>query len=359
MRVCLSMSLLLGACSGSPEPLSVALPAGSALEPATAPQQAPVALGEATGVAAADLNGDGVDEILVFDTPMATWKGQSLGGRFQRAARGDLDGDGTEEAVVATGQGRGVQEDAARVWALYEDRAELLWEQKGPRNQVTALHVEGGRVFVAAFVDARRVAGGFLTAGALQRDAEAHMGMQMRPWLGGVAVGRLYGDEPRSDGDLSWTGPNGVSPLPSLRGVRAMATGDLDGDGSEELLVGDGWHVAYGERAEARVRLFTETDDPGRTIAFLDGSYAVTDLAVLGAGPQARVLAGGTKGIFVLTRDGLGWRADRVADGSETGNSVFVQTRTGPAVAVSGSPGQLVALPPAGATGHQGVSVPK
>lgn len=360
MRACLVLFPLQFACSGSPEPVAVTLPEGSAADSPGPTPQAPISLGDTTGVAAADLNGDGVDELVVFDAPLATWKGTSLGGRFQRAARGDIDGDGDEEAVVATGQGRGVQEDAARVWALHPDRAELLWEQAGPRNQVTSLQVLDGRVFVAAFSDTRRVVGGFVDSGALTPAAEAHMGMQMLPWADGVAVGRLYGDEPRSDGDLSWVQGEQATPLPSLRGVRTLATGDLDASGDAALLVGDGWHVAYGERAQARVRLFQGPKDPGRTIAFLDGSYAVTDLEVIGSGPEARILAGGTEGVFLLTRDGLGWRSDRLADGTETGNAVFVQTRTGPAVAISGPAGVLQALVPGGAAGRgQGASSPR
>ncbi len=359
MRTCLLLFLLQLACSGSPEPLSVAIPEETAAAAHAPARQGPVSLGDTTGVAAADLNGDGVDELVVFDAPLASWKGSSLGGRFQRAARGDIDGDGDEEAVVATGQGRGVQEDAARVWALHDDRAQLLWEQAGPRNQVTTLQVRDGRVFVAAFSDTRRVVGGFLDDGALIPAADAHMGMQMLPWAGGVAVGRLYGDAPRSNGDLSWVKEGKAAPLPSLRGVRTMATGDLDGDGAAELLVGDGWHVAYGERAVARVRLLRDPGDLGRTIAFLDGSYAVTDLEVIGRGAEARILAGGTEGVYLLTRDGLGWRSDRLADGSETGNAVFVKTHTGPAVAISGPSGVLQALSPAGGSGGQGDSSPR
>lgn len=157
-----------------------------------------------------------------------------------------------------------------------------------------------------------------------------------------VVVGRLYGDEPKSDGDLSLRAGGAVAAqLPSLRGVRALALGDLDGDGAAELLVGDGWHYAYGTSAVPRLRLFT---GPGwgeaRTIAFLEGDYSVEEIQVIGTD----LLVTGSSHVWLLHRDALGWGARLLSALPEGGNAVTLRTSEGPGVLLSGDPVRWVPL---------------
>lgn len=305
---------------------------------------APQALDDADSVAAADLNGDGVDEILLIQDGTLRWSGKThdLGGAVHAVARGDTDGDGDEEALIATGTSRERRDAPARLWRVRADAAELLWEQRGPRSQPTSVAVIGGRIWLNTFSDERKVSGGWVEGGGLTVVHEAALATAMRPLGDGVAVGRLYGDEPRSDGDLSLVGLGAPRRLPSLRGVRAMTTADLNGDGHEELLVGDGWHYNYGERAQAHVALYAGPGyDGARTLAVLPEDYAVESLEVR----EGWVLVTGARSVVALRQDDLGWAPTALGAGSESGNATFARRAEGLGVVMSGAPARWVALP--------------
>ncbi|MCB9743152.1 MAG: FG-GAP repeat protein [Alphaproteobacteria bacterium] len=312
--------------------------------PAPAPPPAPLALSDADGVAAADLDGDGFDDVILVSGGQASWLGHTLelGGGLQAVARGDVDGDGREEALLATGMSRDFRDAPARVWALDEAGGAVIWERSGERNQVADLRVSEGRVWVAAFIDARVVEGGWLEDGAIAGVTRVALGTQQLPTKDGVVVGRVYGDAPRSDGDLRLIQGDTVTTLPSFRGVRSLAAADLDGDGEPELLVGDGWHFAYGERAQGRVWLLEGPDwRSGRAVAQLGEEYSARGIEAL----DGRLLVTGTRAVHLLTRDALGWRDDTLGAVAETGNAVAVRTPAGPAALISGEPAQLVHFP--------------
>ncbi|MCK6521110.1 hypothetical protein L6R49_06670 [Myxococcota bacterium] len=316
-----------------------------ACAPSSTPKDAaPQALGGADAVAAADLNGDGIDEILLIQDGSLRWSGgtQDLGGEVHAVGRGDTDGDGDEEALIATGTSRERRDAPARLWRVRADGAELLWEQRGPRSQPTSVAVIGGKIWLNTFSDERVVSGGWVEGGGLTVVHEAPLATAMRPLGDAVAVGRLYGDEPRSDGDLRLVGLGAPRRLPSLRGVRAMTAADLNGDGAEELIVGDGWHYNYGERAQAHVALYAGPDyDAARTLALLPGDYAVHGLEVR----EGWLLVTGARAVVALRQDSLGWAPTDIGAVTESGNAVFARGEAGLGVVVSGAPARWVALP--------------
>ena len=327
-------SLLLAACTSS----SSTLP-GSALYSLGTPETLPAS----EAVAAADLDGDGLDEVLRFSQGRLEWAGGSaeLGGVFQRAARGDVDGDGKEEALIATGIGRSDRDSPARIWAVGDDGVSLLIERAGPRAQVPELRVVDGRVWAALFGADNVVQAGWIQDEDLKVEQSAKLALRQVPSSQGVVVGRVYGDQPKSDGDLTLHGAQGDTMLPSHRGVRSMALGDLDGDGQEELLIGDGWHYAYGTQAQGRVAVLSGSDwSEIRVIAHFPQDYSAQEIEV----HEGRVLVLGTKNVHLLQRDALGWRDLVVAQTSEGGSIAWVQGAEGPAVVVAGDPTRLIPL---------------
>lgn len=326
----------------------------------TATQQRPLlqpqtstALEPADFVAAADLDGDGHDELVRVRQETAWWGDQQadLGGIPQATARGDVDGDGRQEALIATGMGRGSLHAPARLWAISAQGADLLWEQQGERAQVTDLHVlpdpSGGpdRIFLAAFVNRRIVAGGYLKDGVLDIQHQAALALCMLPVDAGLLVGRLYGDKPKSPGDLKLVGET-TRTIPTLRGVRALAAADLDGDGHQDYVIADGWHFAYGQQADSTVRIVPGDGSPARVIARLDDSYTVNHLEIFSppdGGPPV-ILATASHQVVLLQRDALGWAPVQVATATETDNAVVLADGADLSVVVSGQPARRVPL---------------
>ncbi len=303
-------------------------------------------LAPAGAVGAVDLDGDGDDTLVLIQDDVATWDGQrlELGCRAQVVARGDLGGDGHEELLIGCGMGRGLPRAPARVWMIEREGSRLLWERDGARNQVSDLRVVGQDLWFTTFADGKRVEGGWLrlgdsSASVFESVVEVPLGLEQLPLGDAVIVGRVYGEEPRSDGDLrSWRDGSWTS-MPSLRGVRSLASADLDADGDPDLLVGDGWHYRYGSQAVGRVRLLEGPDwQRARTVASFDGEFSAREIQVVGEGAEAWILVTGTEHAHVLLRDGLGWLDLPVAPLSEQGMAVAARQDGQQGVLTSGTP---------------------
>ena len=334
---------LLAACNFDDAPL---LPANvpTPSEPPVAPE--PVSgrtlelLEPAEAVATADFDGDGIDELILVEDSELLVDGDSLGqirGTVQHVARGDIDGDGDEEAIIATGSGRQDKEAPAQLWAVHGDGVEVLWEYSGERRQIADLHVIDGRIFFSTFSDSRTVQGGWLTEGRLEVLAEAQLGLAQYPMPdGSLIIGRIYGDEPRSDGDLRRHRGEAVQQLPSLRGVKAITMTDLDNNGEPELLISDGWHYQYGSSAIARVRLHTGDFLSARTLGSFDESYTVKHMEVFGEPGAQGILVTGSKAVHLLSQDALGWKSTKLDQIAEVGNAVVVRQSDGYWAVISG-----------------------
>jgi hypothetical protein len=303
-------------------------------------------------VGAADFDGDGIDERVYFVGEKAFWAGGSreLGGAPQVIRRAYLP-EG-ERLLVATGMHRENRDASARLYAFDAQGPTLIWEEDGARNQVADVRVLDGRIYVARFVAQKEVQGGFLVDGEIQIVHGGGLSTQQIPIAGdALIVGRVYGAQPRSDGDLRLIRAGQEAQLPSLRGVRTLTLANLDEDAELELLVGDGWHYAYGQQAVGRVFLLDGPDwTEGRTLAMLDGEYSARGIEasapLTGTSPQTSgLLVTGTKKVHFLSRDALGWKSRVLGPTNELANAVLIRTPKGLAAWIAGKPSsRLVGL---------------
>lgn len=346
---------LLG-CSGAEPLVPVQIPEENvtteeqAASPAPARELQYAEHGE--GVAAADLDGDGFDEMLFFHEG-SVFVGEEpiidITGKLQATARGDIDGDGDEEAILGFGEGRGVRDAPASVWVLHADRAEELWSRDGGRNQITDIDVVGGRIFLTTFSSSKSIESGWVTAEGFSVQDTVLMGATQEVLADGtVLVGRLYGDQPRSDGDLQHRSEGTLlGTLPSMRGVKSMLAVQLDDDPEPEVLIGDGWHYQYGLRALAHLRLMDGIDlDSSRTIALLPDSYSINQIEAVRVDSPDKlgIMLTASSGVHLLHRDNLGWKEELLHEIDETGNAVVAYLEDGPWALIAGSPAVMVPI---------------
>lgn len=301
-----------------------------------------IELQEADKVACVDLDNDGNDEHIFIrkgnlHTPSTTHEINAGPQTFWR--------DG-QRLLIGSGFSKDFRDAPMSVHELTSSGLKELWSTKGPRNQITDLSVVNDQIFLSTFTQGTTIAGGWLTS--LDTPIfSSNMAMRQRPLPENPSVliaGRLYGDTPKSDGDLQVIRSGQSTLISSYRGIRSLDVQDMNGDGHSDLLVADGWHYQYASMGRAQLHLYLGphfTDR--RTLALLDDQYTINQIHV--HPDKHTIVLQGSSQVFALTQSSFGWQQHTLGPISESGNTALCLSTEGSYVLLSGTPATKIFLP--------------
>jgi hypothetical protein len=163
-----------------------------------------------------------------------------------------------------------------------------------------------------------------------------------------VVVGRLYGDAKDRDGDAFVLSPEGKRrALATLRGVQGLAVADTDGDGRDEIFLGDGWHQDYGQRARGQLTWARLVDGELRSEVIEDtpGQYTIWQILVADVDGDGKpeIITRGSHYVRVYRRSGERWRGLTIA-GAARDLAIGDLDGTGNAILIAGERSELVSL---------------
>lgn len=298
------------------------------------------AIGSASRAAIADLDGDGDREIVVVDSQLV--RVLDAAGREVASARvpggiltliaADLDGDRRAEIYAGWGQTRDHTSAAARVTSYRLDGGalveELVLAPETTRPEIVAvvpMHDTKG-LFVGYFDSKYTVTSMVLTKGAqgwagtqvasLRTATTYARGDVDGDGTPDLVVGRVYGDEQGADGDAFVLAPDGSrKPIPSTRGLRSLALADGDGDGTLDVFMGDGWHQNYGKHARGLLSWSRSRGGAFETEVIEDtrDQYEIMRIVPAHIGGRLAIVTLGSKYVRVFVRTGDAWRGTTIA----------------------------------------------
>jgi len=307
----------------------------------------PKSIPNADGYFAADLNNDGVDEEIYFDKTGLRFQGDliNLEGHVQKAVRGDHNKDGKEELIIAIGAGKGFRKAKMQIISFSDSGMKTLWSEQLGNNQIPDMHFTPNGIFFVHSDQNQEFTGSMLINGTRTALASSKLALRMLPKdTKSVYVGRVYGDEPRSDGDLRlFTNGTETLKLQTFRGIRALALSDVDQNMKKELLVSDGWHYQYGTMARARVSLYVDDASPPILIADLPREYTINRIEEHRFEKNIFLLEA-SRGAYILFRTKYGWQNKRICKYSEGNNAVFSYDKDTTNVLCSGTRSQKSTL---------------
>jgi hypothetical protein len=321
----------------------------------TKPEMVEPALPTVNGeqVFAVDLDGDQNDEVVTLLEGTLAWgeRRASIEGAIVASDTATSSVTNGEALYIATGRSRTYPKALPQVHRVDANGHQAIYSPESPHHRISDLQANTSGVYITVMGPNKVAQGGPLVDGIFTPETRSLMGLkQTRVNDDRTIIGRLYGDEPRSDGELVIVDKGGATTqLPSKRGVRTLVAHDVDLDGHTDLLVGDGWHYQYGKRAEPLLRLLRGPEFlDERIITELPEGFTISQIVPACTGQndsKCRIVVLGTNGIYLLESDNLGWKRTLLGPATQNTHIAVAKTKTGANVVVSGSPIQFISLP--------------
>jgi len=304
---------------------------------------------ESTMVASLNIEKDGTWKDLRVHDGKIIWKNESVSIEAKPQAVVMGQHEGKPALFIGFGQGKKFPEAATQIFRITDKSIDSVYSEKRARNMITDLHFDQGRIFMAAAQDDGSIASGWIENGAFNIIHREKLALRQLPLdKNTIAVGRVYGDKPKSDGDLKLidTQTKKATKIETFRGIRALAKADINNDGIMDLLISDGWHYKYGDAARARVRLHLGPDfTDAMTLGDFPKDYTVNRIETRKTKSGAHlILANASRHAYLLQLTDMGWRKVEVCPIPEGGNAVFSKHEGQLQVICSGKRTQKVAL---------------
>jgi hypothetical protein len=121
-------------------------------------------------------------------------------------------------------------------------------------------------------------------------------------------IGRVYGDDQGSPGDLTVRMGERTHEIPTQGGVRAIAAARLEGDEKTAIYFADGWSANYGTDARAKLARARFSGDGFEVerLAESPGEYTLFSIFVVPVGDRDRLFVQGSRYLSVLEPDRAG-----------------------------------------------------
>ena len=287
-------------------------------------------LGPVSRAALGDLDGDGRLELVTVGSRQVLVTDATSGRQIAAApvtagiqvlVVADIDGDHRAEIVAGWGMTREFRAAGARIsrLSLVDGRLveETIAEPETERDDIAAIvPMPDRKALLVAYFDAkytvtsaiaRRGAAGWQldTIGSIRMATSYARGDLDGDGTPELVVGRAYGDALGLDGDAFVLAADGRrTPLPTTRGLRSLAIAGGD------VFVGDGWHQNYATNARGLLTWIRRTPAGFRAQLIEDtqGQYAIERIVPATIDGKQALVTLGNRYVRVFVRDGDSWR---------------------------------------------------
>lgn len=326
------------------------------------------AIGSAQRAALGDLDGDRDLELVVVDTSQVRVLDPTSQRELARTevhagiqvlTVADIDGDGRAEILAGWGMTREFRDAQARIslLRLAGDKLveETIVEPETARDDIAAIvpMPEAKGVLVAWFDAKYTVTSAIATHGAsgwqLEKLASIRMATSYaRGDVDGdgtpeLVVGRVYGDDIGVDGDAFVLAPDGTrTKLPTTRGLRSLAIAGGD------IFLGDGWHQNYARQARGLLT-WVRHDAKGFRAELIEdtpGQYAIERIVPATIDGKQALVTLGNKYVRVFVRDGERWHGKTIGGAARDVAVGDVDGKPGDEILIVGDRSELVDLAP-------------